>query len=256
MLRMLGIPSRVATGFAPGGRDPERNNFLVDDTDAHDWVEVFFPSVGWVTFDPTPPAAPAATQLDDNNLGVTKPPPPAVKSTGPAFPQSPSGDLSLRGRSAAGAHRPGTHDSGASAWTLLGAATAALALAALVAYNWRRWRRNRLQPDRLAAAELAELDRALGRIGEPLPPGATLRRAQELLERLAGPAAAGYAAKLEDRRYHHPDAEPPDVHERRALRGALLRVTGWRYALRVLRAVPPGGPASPRRAPAGRRTNR
>ncbi len=73
MLRMLGIPARVSTGFAPGGRDPERNNFLVDDTDAHDWVEVFFPAIGWVTFDPTPGAAPAATQLDDNNLGITKP---------------------------------------------------------------------------------------------------------------------------------------------------------------------------------------
>ena len=89
MLRMLGIPSRVATGFAPGGRDPEKNNFLVDDTDAHDWVEVFFPSIGWVTFDPTPGAAPAATQLDDNDLGVTKSPAPAEKSGGPAFPDSP-----------------------------------------------------------------------------------------------------------------------------------------------------------------------
>ncbi len=257
MLRMLGIPSRVATGFAPGGRDPERNNFLVDDTDAHDWVEVFFPSIGWVTFDPTPSAAPAATQLDDNNLGVTKSPQPAVKSTGPAFPQSPSGDLSLRGRSAAGAHRPGTHDSGASALLVLGSAAAALALAALAAYGWRRWRRNRLRPDRLAAAELAELDLALRRIGEPLPPGATLRRAQELLERLAGPAAAGYAAKLEDRRYRHPYTDPPNVHERRALRRALLGATGWRSALRVLRAVPPGGPrSSRRRAPADPRTSR
>src|SRR5262249_27398436 len=75
MLRMLGIPSRVSTGFAPGGRDPEHNNSLVDDTDAHNWVEVFFPGIGWVTFDPTPPAAPASTQIDDNALGVTDPTP-------------------------------------------------------------------------------------------------------------------------------------------------------------------------------------
>ena len=58
MLRMLGIPSRVAAGFAPGGRDPDRSNYLVDDTDAHNWVEVFFPGIGWVTFDPTRPRRP------------------------------------------------------------------------------------------------------------------------------------------------------------------------------------------------------
>ncbi len=245
MLRMLGIPSRVATGFAPGGRDPEHNNFLVDDTDAHDWVEVFFPSIGWVTFDPTPPAAPAATQLTDNNLGVTKSPAPAEKSTGPGFPDSPTGPVALRKHPTTGAHGPEAGGSGPSPWILLGAVVGALALAALAAYGWRAWRRDRLEPDRLAAAELAELDRALERIGRPLPPGATLRRAEELLERLTGPAAAGYAAKLGDRRYRHPDAAPPDLHERRALRRALLRTSGRRSLLRVLAAIPPGGP-SPR----------
>ncbi len=245
MLRMLGIPSRVATGFAPGGRDPERNNFLVDDTDAHDWVEVFFPSIGWVTFDPTPGAAPAATQLDDNNLGVTKSPQPAAKSTGPAFPNSPNGTVALHKRTSGGSHGPGSQGSGPDVWIPLGAAAGALALAALAAYGWRRWRRDHLEPDRLADAELAELDRALERIGSPLPAGATLLRAEDLLSGLAGTDAAGYATKLGDRRYRHPDAEPPDMHERRALRRALLRATGRRSLLRVLRAIPPGGP-SPR----------
>ncbi len=174
----------MATGFAPGGRDPERNNFLVDDTDAHDWVEVFFPSIGWVTFDPTPPAAPAATQLDDNNLGVTKSPAPAEKSTGPAFPDSPTGSVALHKRSSAGLHGPSTQDSGPNLWIPLGAAAGALALAALAAYGWRRRRRAHLDPDRLAAAELGELDRALERIGSPLPPGATLLEAEDLLRGL------------------------------------------------------------------------
>jgi transglutaminase-like putative cysteine protease len=245
MLRMLGIPSRVATGFAPGGRDPERNNFLVDDTDAHDWVEVFFPSIGWVTFDPTPGAAPAATQLDDNDLGVTKSPQPAVKSTGPAFPDSPGGTVALHKRPTGGAHGPGAQSTGPDPWIPLGAAAGALALAALAAYGWRRRRRDHLGPDRLADAELAELDRALERIGSPLPAGATLLRAEDLLGGLAGTDAAAYAAKLAERRYRHPAVEPPDVHERRALRRALLRATGRRSLLRVLRAIPPGGP-SPR----------
>ena len=71
MLRMLGIPSRVAAGFAPGGREPDRSNYLIDDTDAHNWVEVFFPGIGWATFDPTPPAAPAAQP--DDGLGASDP---------------------------------------------------------------------------------------------------------------------------------------------------------------------------------------
>ncbi len=245
MLRMLGIPSRVATGFAPGGRDPERNNFLVDDTDAHDWVEVFFPSIGWVTFDPTPGAAPAATQLDDNDLGVTKSPAPAEKSTGPAFPDSPTGPIALRKHPTGGPHGPAAQHSGPNPWIPLGAAAGALALAALAAYGWRRWRRDHLDPDRLAVAELAELDRALERIGSALPPGATLLRAEDLLERLAGTDAARYAARLREERYGPPGSAPPGVDERRALRRALAKAGGRRSLLRVLLAIPPGGP-SPR----------
>jgi transglutaminase-like putative cysteine protease len=254
MLRMLGIPSRVATGFAPGGRDPERNNFLVDDTDAHDWVEVFFPSIGWVTFDPTPGAAPAATQLDDNDLGVTKSPVPAEKSSGPGFPDSPTGSVALHKRPTEDAHGPAAHNSGLSLWIPLGVAAGILALALLAGYGWRRWRRDRLDPDHLAAAELAELDRALERIGSPLPPGTTLLRAEGLLDDFAGADAAEYAARLRDRRYQHPDAAPPGTHERRAVRRALLAAAGWRSGLKVLRAIPPGGP-SPRRGRAGPRTS-
>jgi len=248
MLRMLGIPSRVATGFAPGGRDPERNNFLVDDTDAHDWVEVFFPSIGWVTFDPTPGAAPAATQLDDNNLGVTKSPTPAVKSSGPAFPDSPSSPLALHKGATGGSHGPTTTGSGPNLWIPLAVAAGILAVGMIAAYGWRRWRRSRLDPDRLAAAELAELDRALRRLGAPLPPGATLLRAEDQLDRFAGPDAARYAVQLREERYGPERPDPPGVPERRALRRALRKATGGRSLWRVLRAIPPGGPrpVSPR----------
>ena len=52
MLRLLGIPARVAAGFVPGHyRD---GVWDVTDHDAHTWVEVWFPRYGWLPFDPTP----------------------------------------------------------------------------------------------------------------------------------------------------------------------------------------------------------
>ena len=59
MLRMGGVPARVATGFTTGTYDQATKRWLVTDVDAHAWVEAWFPHYGWVTFDPTPAAAPA-----------------------------------------------------------------------------------------------------------------------------------------------------------------------------------------------------
>jgi transglutaminase-like putative cysteine protease len=52
MLRYLGIPSRVAVGFASGNY--RHGEWVVSDRDAHMWVEVWFRGWGWVPFDPTP----------------------------------------------------------------------------------------------------------------------------------------------------------------------------------------------------------
>ncbi|MDQ2923695.1 MAG: DUF3488 and transglutaminase-like domain-containing protein, partial [Candidatus Dormibacteraeota bacterium] len=54
MLRRLGIPARMATGYATGDYDPVLNQAVVRERDAHAWVEVWFPDHGWVPFDPTP----------------------------------------------------------------------------------------------------------------------------------------------------------------------------------------------------------
>jgi transglutaminase-like putative cysteine protease len=54
MLRLLGIPSRVAVGFTSGSYDEDDKEWVVSDTNAHAWVEVYFPRFGWVPFDPTP----------------------------------------------------------------------------------------------------------------------------------------------------------------------------------------------------------
>lgn len=55
MLRAKGIPARYITGFAPGEpAQGEDEIYHVSYKDAHAWVEVYFPELGWVTFDPTP----------------------------------------------------------------------------------------------------------------------------------------------------------------------------------------------------------
>ncbi|MEP7363682.1 MAG: DUF3488 and transglutaminase-like domain-containing protein [Acidobacteriota bacterium] len=58
MLRTLGIPSRVATGFQSGTYNPISNWYLIRASDAHSWVEAWIEGRGWVTFDPTPSGPP------------------------------------------------------------------------------------------------------------------------------------------------------------------------------------------------------
>jgi hypothetical protein len=53
MLRSQGVPARIATGYIPGVRDRVTGVFEVRASDAHAWVEVWFPESGWQSFDPT-----------------------------------------------------------------------------------------------------------------------------------------------------------------------------------------------------------
>jgi len=54
MLRTLGIPSREVNGFLPGEYNDLAGDYIVRASDAHSWVEVYFPGEGWQVFDPTP----------------------------------------------------------------------------------------------------------------------------------------------------------------------------------------------------------
>jgi len=54
MLRTVGIPSRVVTGFRSDEFNDLTGNYVVRAKDAHAWVEAYFPGYGWQTFDPTP----------------------------------------------------------------------------------------------------------------------------------------------------------------------------------------------------------
>jgi transglutaminase-like putative cysteine protease len=54
MARLLGIPTRVASGFARGTLNTKDNVWTVNGSDAHSWVQAYFPDDGWINFDPTP----------------------------------------------------------------------------------------------------------------------------------------------------------------------------------------------------------
>jgi protein-glutamine gamma-glutamyltransferase len=64
MLRTLGIPSRYVNGFQTGEYNDVAGDLVVRASDAHSWVEAYFPGFGWLTFDPTPPSN------DERALGI------------------------------------------------------------------------------------------------------------------------------------------------------------------------------------------
>ncbi len=53
LCRSLGIPARVASGFATGDYESSSRLYLVRDRDKHMWTEVYFAGFGWVPFDAT-----------------------------------------------------------------------------------------------------------------------------------------------------------------------------------------------------------
>ena len=70
MLRSIDVPTREAVGYVPGSYDPITDLYEVHARDAHAWVQVWFPTYGWQSFDPTasvPEAnpSPGATVLHD-----------------------------------------------------------------------------------------------------------------------------------------------------------------------------------------------
>jgi hypothetical protein len=56
MLRSLGIPARYINGFQTGEYNDVAGDLVVRASDAHSWVEAYFPGFGWLSFDPTPPS--------------------------------------------------------------------------------------------------------------------------------------------------------------------------------------------------------
>ncbi len=70
LARAAGLPARLAIGYASGTYNLYSKRFIVTQAEAHSWVEVFFPDVGWVPFEPTA-GLPAITRSGQSALAAT-----------------------------------------------------------------------------------------------------------------------------------------------------------------------------------------
>jgi transglutaminase-like putative cysteine protease len=217
LLRMEGVPARVATGFSPGTPDRDTGEFVVRDTDAHSWVEAYIAPYGWVTFDPTPPVGPA--RLD-----------PGVGAAGAYALAAPAGVLGAGER--VGDRDPGggkVDDGSPLPWILAG--VVALVLVVTAALLVRRRRRGPPPPD----SAVAELLAALEGTGRTATGGLTL---QTMQRRYRGTPAEPYLRTLEAARFAGSDVAPTPA-MRSAMRRELVLGLGPAARFGAWRAIPP-----------------
>jgi protein-glutamine gamma-glutamyltransferase len=218
LLRMGGIPARVATGFTSGSFDEKQKEYVVRDLDAHSWVEAWFHGYGWVTRDPTPTAAPPRSQPGEDRAGAAVGRIPGAPDLGGER----LGDLES-GRQRA------TGDDSTATTLRVGGVLAAITLVGGGLLESRR--RRRLPPP--AQRPMVEFERALRRARIDGGAGRTLSSIER--EYSGWPGAVGYIRALRDQRYSaRPAAPTPE--QRRGLRAALARDAGL---LRAWWALPP-----------------
>jgi hypothetical protein len=235
MLRMAGIPARVAAGFSPGSYNKDTREYRVRDLDAHSWVEVWFTGIGWVPFDPTPARSPAQSQSSALATSAAAADAGEVRETRLGAPSPRAGEAGGDIGSDGGSGRV------LPALILLLLVAPLSAGALVLAARARRLRA--LAPEAVAEVQLSELRRALEQLGWELPSSTTLLALERRLGRFAGPASEAYAAALRANRYDPRAPSAPSLGERRALRRELTRGSFY-DRLRGLMAIPPGAPRS------------
>ena len=229
MLRSIGVPTRVATGFSSGVRRASGRGYEIRDFDAHSWVEVYFNGIGWVPFDPTPSAAPTGPRLllADPAGGLRG-------DLGGRLGHIFTGN---RGRSAPGG-------GGAGPWPWIGVGLALLAATVASAAVRRRSRFLALPADAAGRAQARELGALAARLHLERDRAITLLELERRLPRFAGPAAAVYVGALRAARFGRDGASPPILRDRRRLRWGLYARSGLLGRIATLVAIPPGGPRS------------
>lgn len=230
MLRMNGIPARVATGFSPGQLNQATDRYEVRDFDAHSWVEVWFADIGWVPFDPTPSQAPASSQSSADDRA-------------PSAARGGAGDRggTQENQEEQAAAAPSSSDGDDGNGTAITAVGLGLLVVLTLVGLWlagvlRARRRYDVSPD----GAVEELRAALERLGHRYPARTTLAELERRLRVTSGDGAAGYVANLRRLRFARPGtARMPGPHERRVLRRALTAGHGPLGRLRGLLALPP-----------------
>jgi hypothetical protein len=229
MLRMNGIPARVATGFSPGAYNHTTKEYEVRDYDAHSWVEVWFDGIGWVPFDPTPSLAPAGSQSSSTTAASA-----ARGGRGDA-----SGLNASTKREVAAGAGGGAPQQGSTLWPVV-LGIGALGLASFAVLWLMGFLRARPHFAASADGAVQELRAALDRLGYSYPPRTTLSELERRLRVTNGEPAARYVRVLRALRYAPPGvASPPGHRERRELRRALTAGGGPLARLRGLVVLPP-----------------
>ena len=239
-----------------------REAWIVRDTDAHAWVEAWFDTLGWVTFDPTPDATPARSQIAALAGG---PPPPAAPPAGGAG-AAPGAAASGAARSAAcaptccstaPARRPGGAAGAARrrrpAWWVVGAARARCAGRARRCW---RCRAPRARPRGRCRRWTARSPSSSARCAAP---GARCRPARRCASSSSGsaprPRRAPTCARSAPAATRRAARRRPRA-ERRALRRALAQGLGLRRARARAVGAAAAARASARRARASARRQR
>jgi protein-glutamine gamma-glutamyltransferase len=219
MLRMLGIPARVAVGFTSGTYDGER--WTVTDHDAHAWVEAWFRGYGWVPFDPTPGRGTfgGSYSVASNSAAV-------VEALGrgdlssTALLERPVPDSADILRGETGAERRGRSFFAVA----LGLGALWIFVVGLGKALLRRARYLTRDPRRAATASRRELEEYLRDQGIALPPSATLDDVRRAVYEELGVDARMYADAAARARFGRPgDVRQGAENARRELRALLRR---------------------------------
>ena len=261
LLRYNGIPARVAVGFTTGSADTS-GTYLVSTNNAHAWVEAYFPSVGWVNFDPTPGRSIPTAGASSTSPGFIDPfGAAATPGTGTVDTIPTPTTLPEQGPTGGDPISPGAAQTRRQAAWLPWVAVAVAIIAGwpLVRRLWRHRRLHLGDPGRRMEASLALLLADLSDHGVPITPSHTLGEAMQVLQTEAGVPPdlmlvgradsvlfGGRSATSEDLRR----AESFRAHVGRALRSRrswLRAVPAW-YGLTQLRQTrAPEAAGNPRR---------